>query len=72
VDSSFVGLTVLLQGSQKRLGKGFRIVGAQDTVVRLVRYCCADYLLTADEPERARRNQLMRSQDAQLMGSSNM
>jgi len=47
VDSSFVGLTILLLGSQKQLGKAFHIVGAQEPVRRIVRYCCAEYLFAS-------------------------
>ena len=47
VDSAFVGLTILLQGSQKRRGRAFQIVGARETVRRVVRYCCAEYLFAS-------------------------
>jgi N-acetylglucosaminyldiphosphoundecaprenol N-acetyl-beta-D-mannosaminyltransferase len=46
VDSSFVGLMVLLQGHQQLRGKAFKIVDASETVRRVVRYCCAEFLLS--------------------------
>jgi N-acetylglucosaminyldiphosphoundecaprenol N-acetyl-beta-D-mannosaminyltransferase len=45
VDSAFVGLTILLQGYQKEQGRTFRVVAPQETVRRVIRYCCAEYLL---------------------------
>jgi len=48
VDSAFVGLTILLQASQRKLGKSFRLVGARETVRRIIRYCCAEYLFSAN------------------------
>jgi N-acetylglucosaminyldiphosphoundecaprenol N-acetyl-beta-D-mannosaminyltransferase len=46
VDSAFVGLTVLLHGSQKQIGKAFEIVGTQRAVRRVINYCCAEYMFS--------------------------
>jgi N-acetylglucosaminyldiphosphoundecaprenol N-acetyl-beta-D-mannosaminyltransferase len=45
VDCWFVGLAVLLQGHQSLHGKALHVVGAQVPVRRVIRYCCAEYLL---------------------------
>jgi N-acetylglucosaminyldiphosphoundecaprenol N-acetyl-beta-D-mannosaminyltransferase len=45
VDSSFVALTILLQGHLKEVGLAFRVVAAAEPVRRVVKYCCAEYLL---------------------------
>ena len=45
VDSAVVALLMLLQGYQKEQGRAFRVVGPGDTVRRIIRYCCAEYLL---------------------------
>jgi N-acetylglucosaminyldiphosphoundecaprenol N-acetyl-beta-D-mannosaminyltransferase len=44
IDSAFVGLTMLLEGHQRRLGRQFRIAAAAEPVRRVFDYCCAEYL----------------------------
>lgn len=46
VDSSFIGLAILLQGHQNEQCRSFRIVAPREAVRRVIRYCCADYLLS--------------------------
>ncbi len=45
VDSAFIGLVVLLYGCQVRRGLGWRVMSVQQPVRRVIRYCCAGYLL---------------------------
>lgn len=44
VDSAFVGLVMLLQGHQSQLGRRLWIAHPQDSVRRVITYCCAEYL----------------------------
>jgi len=44
VDSAFVGLTILLQGYQKRQGRRLLVDSPSENVRRVIRYCCAEYL----------------------------
>ncbi len=44
VDSAFVGLVMLLQGHQTEHGRQVLLVRIQDTVRKVIKYCCAEYL----------------------------
>ncbi|HEV3009444.1 MAG TPA: WecB/TagA/CpsF family glycosyltransferase [Burkholderiales bacterium] len=44
IDSAFVGLTMLLEGHQKKLGRQFHIASLAGDARRVFDYCCAEYL----------------------------
>jgi N-acetylglucosaminyldiphosphoundecaprenol N-acetyl-beta-D-mannosaminyltransferase len=44
VDSAFVGLTMLLEAHQLKLGRQFRIASLAEGARRVFDYCCAEYL----------------------------
>jgi N-acetylglucosaminyldiphosphoundecaprenol N-acetyl-beta-D-mannosaminyltransferase len=46
VDSAFVGLVQLLHGHQDHHGKQLFVVSPQKAVRRVIKYCCAEYLLS--------------------------
>jgi N-acetylglucosaminyldiphosphoundecaprenol N-acetyl-beta-D-mannosaminyltransferase len=52
VDSALVGLLTLLHGHQRRQGRRLRIAAASRAVRRIVRWCCAEYLFSSEEPPR--------------------
>ncbi len=45
VDSAFVGLVMLLQGHQAQHCRQLLLVSLQQPVRRVIKYCCAEYLL---------------------------
>ncbi len=53
VDSAFVGLLTLLYGEQQQQRRKLLITSVQKPVHRVIRYCCAEYLLV-DLPEVSR------------------
>ena len=44
VDAAFLGLVGLLRGYQKQCGKNLLLVSVQKPVLRIIKYCCAEYL----------------------------
>jgi N-acetylglucosaminyldiphosphoundecaprenol N-acetyl-beta-D-mannosaminyltransferase len=48
VDSAFLGLAILLHGHQIQNGKRMLLISVPAHVSRIIRYACADYLLSAD------------------------
>ena len=46
VDAAFLALAALLLGSQKRCSRRLLVVGCGKPVRKIVRYCCAEYLLS--------------------------
>jgi N-acetylglucosaminyldiphosphoundecaprenol N-acetyl-beta-D-mannosaminyltransferase len=49
VDSAFVGLVTLLHGHQKRVCRQLLIASPPQSVRRVIRYCCAEYLYSDAE-----------------------
>jgi len=52
VDSAFVALALLLQGHQARCFRRLLVVGCRESVLRIVRYCCAESLTWSESVER--------------------
>lgn len=48
VDSAFVALVMLLRGHRARSSLRLRIVGCRDSIRKILRYCCAEYLVSSD------------------------
>ncbi|HEU4645722.1 MAG TPA: WecB/TagA/CpsF family glycosyltransferase [Burkholderiales bacterium] len=48
VDSAFVGLLMVVEAHQRRLGRRLVLLSVARPVRRVMRYCCAEYLLAAD------------------------
>jgi N-acetylglucosaminyldiphosphoundecaprenol N-acetyl-beta-D-mannosaminyltransferase len=47
VDSAFVGLLMVVEAHQRRLGRRLILLPVAEPVRRVIRYCCAEYLLAA-------------------------
>jgi N-acetylglucosaminyldiphosphoundecaprenol N-acetyl-beta-D-mannosaminyltransferase len=47
VDSAFVGLLMVVEAHQRRLGRRLVLLPVAEPVRRVIRYCCAEYLLAA-------------------------
>ncbi len=47
VDSAFVGLLMMVEAHQRRLGRRLALLPVARPVRRVIRYCCAEYLLAA-------------------------
>ena len=45
VDSAFVGLLMMLEAHQRRLGRRLFLLAVAEPVRRVIGYCCAEYLL---------------------------
>lgn len=51
IDSAFVGLVMLLHGYQAQHGSQFLIVSPSKPVLRVLRFCCAEYLCSDPIPK---------------------
>ena len=52
-DSAFVGLLMMVEAHERRHGRRLALVSASEPVRRVLRYCCAEYLLSAIAREAA-------------------